>query len=168
MNRTHNSRRALRTAIIVAGAALATSALVATPGASAASPDGYVYAYANPNKNHNHKGASCRWSGKDPDWASKNATGPGAREDCSTMGNNATSLYNRGYPSGNDRVNFYFDPNYGGAWACLGPGDSWGDLSLHIETFNRHGPTLATQRGHGRPLDNDIRSHKWVSYCGQT
>jgi hypothetical protein len=147
------STRPMRTkARNIVVAVLVTSTMMMAPGAAEAAG---VYAFSGPNQS----GFSCSWDRgvNDSNWDSCPPFGM-------NMHNNAESLYNRTFPGdANNRVNFYFHTGYGGAWACLGPGDYWGDLTLHIEHFNRRGSSSA---GFGQPLDRNIGSHKWVPYCG--
>lgn len=141
--------------IALAVAALATvggAATMMAPAASAA--DGNVYAYDGTY----FSGKYCGWVGNDTNWTT--CSGGGVAQN---LRNQASSLWNNGYSGGNDDVNFYWDTGYSGAWACLGTGDYWADLPLGVEHFT-WGPGLG---GYGDTLNNNISSHKWVSYCGQ-
>jgi hypothetical protein len=137
---------------IAALATVAGTAVVTAPAASAA--DGNVYAFEGTY----NSGPYCAWSGDDGDWST--CSGGGVNRN---MLNKASSLWNNGYPGSYDDVNFYYNQGQGGAWACLGNGDAWADLSLGHEIFS-WGPGLA---GHGGRINDDIASHKWVNYCGQ-
>jgi peptidase inhibitor family I36 len=76
------------------------------------------------------------------------------------MRNRASSLWNNGYVGGNDHVNFYYSPSYGGAWDCLSPGTSWSNL---VNQWFAYGQGLP---GYGQSTNDNIASHKWVDYCG--
>ena len=112
--------------------------------ASTAAADGKVYAWRDPYRG----GGGCAWSGRSDNW----------QYDCGDMRNKASSLENRGY---SDAVNFYYHPNQGGAWACLGRGDMWLDLSIGREIFSWG----ANLDGYRLKLDNAIASHRWVAGC---
>jgi hypothetical protein len=120
-------------------------AMVIAPAAAQAA-DGNVYAYEHAN----FGGARCAWSGNSSDWSS-----------CG-MRNRASSLRNNGYPGGNDDVNFYWGTGHTGAWDCLGVGDAWSNLANQRFIYR---PGLP---GYGESTNDNISSHKWVSYCGQS
>ncbi|HEY3688664.1 MAG TPA: peptidase inhibitor family I36 protein [Streptosporangiaceae bacterium] len=145
------------TALAVAAstvAVLAAAAPAASAKPSAAAADGYVYASDLPRMD----GEYCAWSGSDPDWADcKDRDGR-----LHTMLNRAGSLSNRGYAATNDDVNFYWGKGYTGSWACLGQGDSWLNLPAEGHTFTWG----VGRRGYRDKINNNIASHKWVSYCG--
>jgi hypothetical protein len=128
--------------------AVAVAVVIAPTAAQAA--DGNVYAY----EHINFGGAVCAWSGNDTDWGS---CSPGG-----TMLNRASSLWNNGYAGGNDEVNFYWGQSYTGAWDCLGVGDAWSNLTNQRFIYGSGRP------GHGQSTNDNIASHKWVSFCGQS
>jgi hypothetical protein len=103
--------------------------------------DGYLYAWTEPYR----RGGQCRWLGNAETWGG--------------CANNVGSVENRGYAAVLDDVNLYWGAFYAGAWACLGRGDMWLDLSIKREHFN-HGTW-----GNGQPLYNNIASHRWVGHC---
>ena len=129
--------------------AVAAVVAVAIAPAAAHAADGNVYAY----EHSNFAGARCNWVGNDGDWGSCSPAG--------TMLNRASSLWNNGYAGGNDDVNFYWGKWYTGAWDCLGVGDRWSNLA---NQWFAYGPGLP---GYGQSTNDNIASHKWVSYCGQ-
>ncbi len=141
--------KVLTGAVAVAG--LATIAPSATAGGAAVLADGRVHAYSGTYKSGTH----CSWVGSDDDWSTCNG---------GDMLNRASSLYNTGYAGGNDDVNFYYIRGYRGAWACLGRGDYWAALNLNREHFSWGGSDAG---GYGRPVNDRVESHKWVSYCGK-
>lgn len=148
---------AVTASALAAFAVVAPAASAATPEANAPSPkaaDGYVYVWDGANKT----GAGCAWSGNDGDWSACTDRS-GAWHN---LRNKAGSLYNNGYAATNDKVNFYWGTNYTGSWACLGRGDSWPNLPAEGHTFT-WGVNLP---GYREPINNNISSHKWVSYCG--
>ncbi len=130
--------------IVKITAALAVAALLIAPGAAQAL-DGNVYAYENTNRTGNY----CYWSGNSGDWSW-----------CGML-NRASSLWNNGYVGGNDDVNFYWGRGYTGAWDCLPQGARWDDLGQHWFAYG------AGLNGYLQTTNNNIESHKWVSYCGQ-
>ncbi len=112
-----------------------------TPAQYAAQADGYVYAWTEPYR----RGGQCRWVGNAETWGG-----------CS---NNVGSVENRGFSGTYDDVRFYWGAFYSGAWACLGRGDMWLDLSIKRERFDNG------TSGLGQPLYNNIASHRWVTRC---
>ena len=138
--------------VIAALATAAGTAVLTAPTASAA--DGNVYAFDGGD----FDGAYCAWDGADGDWSTCSADGVNRN-----LLNRASSLWNNGFPGGNDDVNFYYDQNQQGAWACLGNGDSWADLASGTRIFS-WGPG---QRGYWTNINDNIASHKWVGFCGQ-
>ena len=148
--------RTLRTILVglAAAAALAvpTSAQASgpTPGApdggNSIAFDGNLYAYRDPG----FIGLCGAWSWHSSYWPT------GCR-------NQASSIWNNGYPATLDDVNLYWGSNYTGAWACISQGDYWGDLTLGIERFS-WGAGLP---GYMEPVNNNVASHKWVTTCHQ-
>lgn len=129
-------------------AAIAVAAAIGVPSAAQAA-DGKVYAY----QNWNFGGTYCGWVGNDTDWGSCSPAG--------SMLNRASSLWNNGYAGGYDDVNFYWGKSYTGAWDCLSNGTYWTNLQ---NQYFAYGAGLA---GYHQSTNDNIASHKWVSYCGQ-
>jgi hypothetical protein len=123
--------------------------------AAASTPDGNLHAWEHEYRGGDH----CYWSGSSRHWDGLKET---AQEGCGGMRNRATSLENRGY-EGFDAVNLYWDIDQGGAWACLGRGDMWLDLSLGRETFSHK--SWFNHAGYGESLQDNISSHQWVESC---
>lgn len=82
--------------------------------------------------------------------------------------NEAPDLWNNGYylPEGNDELNLYYNENWGGAWACIGLGHRRDDLTTNRWIFS-WGPS-GPHDGHGKSVENNIASHKWVHHCGES
>jgi hypothetical protein len=105
--------------------------------------DGYVRAWTATYRG----GTLCKWSGNASSWG--------------TCANHVGSVEDDGYVSTYDDVNFYYEPSYAGAWACIGVGSNWMDLSAGQQTFS-HGKTLD---GYGQNPYNNIASSAWASSC---
>ncbi|MGC5038597.1 MULTISPECIES: hypothetical protein [unclassified Streptomyces] len=118
---------------------------------SAAAADGKLHAWMDPYRGGGH----CAWSGAIRNW---DYPGPG----CPAMRNLASSVENRGYAGGYDDVNLYYGEDQSAAYACLGNGDMWLDLSLGREVFS-HG--WSWWDGYGESVDNNIASHSWTDSC---
>ncbi|MER6575924.1 hypothetical protein [Nonomuraea sp. NPDC001023] len=116
-------------------------------------PDGFFYAAEHPNG----LGKYCRWLLYDTSWADclngENQT--------ISMENQASQMFNNGFPGGYSVVKLYWGRNYTGAWRCLASGNHWDNLSLGRETFNG-GAGLS---GYGQSLNDNVASHKWVDAC---
>ncbi|MEU6497092.1 hypothetical protein ABZ890_43190 [Streptomyces sp. NPDC046984] len=110
--------------------------------------DGYVYAWDGTWDDNNQPQTSCRWFNDDPNWG----------DDCGNFRNWAGSLQNNS--SHGNAVNFYYHPNYTGAWACLGPGDVWRDARYNYFSWG------AGQDGYSQAIYKQIASSKWVRTCG--
>jgi len=132
----------------VALATITVAAALAVPTAAQAA-DGKVYAY----QHWNFTTPYCAWVGNDTDWGSCSPAG--------SMRNKASSLWNNGYAGGYDDVNFYWGTSYTGAWDCLGNGTSWSNLQNQRFVYG------ASRPGYNQSTNDNISSHKWVSYCGQ-
>ncbi|WP_433412060.1 hypothetical protein ACQP1V_24450 [Microtetraspora malaysiensis] len=116
--------------------------------------DGYFYAAEHPYG----VGKYCRWAGNDDDWRDcKNGGGAWVN-----MGNQASQMFNNGFPGGADDVRVYYGLNYTGAWRCLATGNHWDDLPLGRETFNGGG---SSKSGYGQSLNDNVMSHNWVTSC---
>jgi hypothetical protein len=113
--------------------------------------DGFVYAWEHAWNDNSQGGRWCRWEYSDATWG----------DDCGNFRNLASSLQNNS--SGGNAINFYFHTEHTGAWACLGRGDVWRDLSLGI-----HFSWGYDRDGYGRGANDEIASSKWVRYCGLT
>ena len=121
-----------------------TSVRPAAAGAAlAAAADGYFYAWTETYR----RGGRCRWAGNAETWGG-----------CT---NNVGSVENRGFAATLDDVNLYWGAYYSGAYACLGRGDMWLDLSIKREKFD-HGVGL---RGIGQALYNNVASSRWTAHC---
>ncbi|MFE6488494.1 hypothetical protein ACFVGN_36945 [Streptomyces sp. NPDC057757] len=120
---------------------------------AAAAEDGMLHAWVDSYRG----GAECTWAGSSRNW-----DGNDEAIDCGGMRNRASSLENRGY-EGIDAVNLYWDIDQEGAWACLGRGDMWLDLSLGREIFSFK--DFFNSGGYGQSLENNISSHNWVDHC---
>ncbi|MGW0337916.1 hypothetical protein ACWD0J_40075 [Streptomyces sp. NPDC003011] len=118
---------------------------------SAAAADGKLHAWMDPYRGGGH----CAWSGANRNWDY-----PGSG--CPAMRNLASSVENRGYAGGYDDVNLYYGEDQSAAYACLGNGDMWLDLSLGREVFS-HG--WSWWDGYGESVDNNIASHNWTDSC---
>jgi opacity protein-like surface antigen len=151
-------------AVFAGGAAALMAVAFAAPTAQASEPapvkprsvtaaaaDGKLHAWE-----HQYRGGkTCSWSGSNRNW---DYPGNG----CPAMRNIATSVENRGYDIAYGDVNLYWGIDQGGAYACLGNGDAWMDLSLGIERFD-HG--LPWWSGMGESLHDNISSHQWTDSC---
>ena len=116
--------------------------------ATALAADGRVNAWE-----HAHAGGiHCWWTGNDTSWVDCNG---------GNMLNRASDLFNNGFAGGRDEVNFYWGQGYTGAWACLGVGDSWPDLS-DGQIFSWG----SGKSGYRDEINDNIASHKWVVNCG--
>ena len=73
------------------------------------------------------------------------------------MRNLASSAWNDS--NGGRPVALYIHPDYTGAYACLGAGEVWDNLTQH--TFNWG----STRGGYGETTNDNIASHRWRSSC---
>ena len=130
----------------------APTAPVPAPGAdrSVLAPDGRVYAWEHPHGG----GAVCWWTGNDGNWITCDPGG--------NLKNLASDLWNNGTPQAVDKVLFFWGQQQTGAWACLGRGDSWPDLTTGWYTFSWG--SWGTP-GKGDSIENNIASHRWSSTC---
>ncbi len=64
---------------------------------------------------------------------------------------------------GNDAVDLYTAPDGGGAHACIDRGDRWIDTTTDKYPFT-YGAGLDQL---GATVNNNISSHRWVTYCSQ-
>jgi hypothetical protein len=110
--------------------------------------DGYVYAWEDAWNDNSWGGSWCRWFNGDNNW----------QDDCGNFRNRASSVQNN--TSANNNLRFYIHPSNTGAYACLGAGDAWRDLSQGI-VFS-FSPGLD---GYWASANNNIASHRWVTYC---
>jgi hypothetical protein len=110
--------------------------------------DGYVYAWENAWNDNSEGGRWCRWFNGDNNW----------QDDCGNFRNIASSVQNNS--SAGNNVRFYIHPSNTGAYACLGRGDAWRDLSKGI-VFS-FSPGLD---GYWASANNNIASHRWVTNC---
>ena len=78
---------------------------------------------------------------------------------CSWVGNDTN--WTTCSPGGNDDVNFYWGLSYTGAWDCLRVGTWWSNLQYQRFIYG------AGRSGYNQVTNDNISSHKWVSYCGQ-
>lgn len=107
--------------------------------------DGYFYAWENEYQN----GTRCRWFNSDDNGG----------DNCGNFRNRASSVLNNS--SQGNYANLYYHPGYGGAYACIAPGDYWDNLSNYYFSW---GPN----DGKGLPTNNDIAGFRWTStQCGQ-
>jgi hypothetical protein len=110
--------------------------------------DGRVYAWEHIWDNDNLSRKYCSWYYADANW----------EDNCGNFRNRASSFQNNS--SSGNAVNFYFNPGYLGAWACLGPGDVWRDARYN---YFSHGPNLP---GYMWSINDEVASSKFVSRCG--
>lgn len=145
-------------------ATMAIAGLVAfvAPAASASAPldagqqlaptgttaDGRLHAWEHPRAG----GVHCSWPGNDDEWATC---------DGGNLANKASDIYNNGYANTYDDVNLYYNPSWGGAYACLGRGDSWNNLPQQDVRFTWW-PGMS---GHNKQINDNVRSHRWVQSC---
>ncbi|MFF3670793.1 hypothetical protein [Microtetraspora malaysiensis] len=116
--------------------------------------DGYFYA-----AEHSYGlGKYCRWADDDGAWTT--CYDGGGHE--VNMENQASQMFNNGFPGGYDTVRVFWGRAYTGAWRCLAPGNHWDDLPLGRETFNGGGSSKA---GYGQSLNDNVASHRWVNGC---
>ncbi|MEU1372307.1 peptidase inhibitor family I36 protein [Streptomyces triculaminicus] len=101
-------------------------------------PDGNLYAWYHLN----YQGPACTWAGNSSNWGS-----------CK---NQATSLWNNGYPGNLDDVWVYWGSGYTGAGRGVYNGVALPDLRQY--TFD-----AGTGRGAGEQLNDNIASHRWVN-----
>jgi len=132
--------------VVLAATALAAALAIA---ASAQAADGRVYAWEHAYT----QGRVCSWVGNDTNWTT---CSPGGN-----LRNQASTLWNNGYAGGNDDVNFYWGLSYTGAWDCLRVGTWWSNLQYQRFIYG------AGRSGYNQVTNDNISSHKWVSYCGQ-
>ncbi|GAA2364185.1 hypothetical protein Cme02nite_33460 [Catellatospora methionotrophica] len=102
---------------------------------------------------YNNEGYQCSWFNSDGNWG----------DDCPEglsggFRNQASSLENQS--SHGNYARLYFHPSYTGAWACVGPGEYWNDLS--VKRFNRG----SGRDGYNYVIDNEIAGFKWSTSCG--
>ncbi|WP_327695974.1 hypothetical protein [Streptomyces sp. NBC_00459] len=131
---------------VLVGAAMAATALLATPGIAQADGgcnSGEFCAYADDN------GTTYRNAGNDKDWPE-------------TIQNKLDWVSNRGTGSSFAQVNIYYNENYTSAYACLGQGHDW-NLRNNSHTFNW---TAGNADGKGKAVHDNAASHKWVNTCG--
>ncbi|MFD8232907.1 hypothetical protein ACFV20_13620 [Streptomyces sp. NPDC059696] len=144
-------------AALVAVALTAPTAQAAEPkpadqrSVTAAAPDGKLHAWEHPYR----EGGHCAWSGASRNW---DYPGPG----CPHLRNLASSVENRGYAGSYDDVNLYYGEDQSAAYACLGRGDMWLDLTLGWETFSHGWPWWD---GYGESVNDNISSHSWTDSC---
>ena len=96
-------------------------------------------------------GSSCRWSGSAYDLRFSR---------CGNLNDRISTVLN--LSSHGNSLNLYNDIHYGGAWACIKPGDTWPDLSQGI-VFSWGG---SSKSGYGQSANDRISSTKWVRRCG--
>ncbi|MFC5144819.1 peptidase inhibitor family I36 protein [Streptomyces aureoversilis] len=139
---------------ILTGAALAALTVTAMPlaahaagtapapvgtGTSAAPPaDGKLYAY----EGYNYTGFSCSWTGNSNNWGQ--------------CRNQASSLWNNGFPGNLDDVWVYWAPNRTEARRGVHNGVAISNLAT--VTFD-----AGTGKGAGQNLNDNISSHQWTN-----
>jgi hypothetical protein len=127
-----------------------TPAVSSPAGASApalAAADGYFYAWKAANFDNN--AGWCRWFYDDANW----------QNDCANMRNVISGAWNNSN-SGNV-VRLHYNPDYRGAWACLGPGDSWYDFLNQGIRFS-WGSGLP---GYWQLASDNVASHRFARAC---
>jgi hypothetical protein len=138
------------------GTALAVAfGLAFTSTASAA--DGRLYAYEDAGFADSH----CSWVGDHKDWRYSEWNMP-HRGVCSwwysdansNFNDEASSIWNNGYPGGADDVRLYKHINHGAPSMCIGNGDRWSDLNTGRQRFSD-----------GSFANDQISSHRWVTSC---
>lgn len=72
-------------------------------------------------------------------------------------------MVNRGYAGSYDDVNLYYGEDRSAAYACLGRGDMWLDLTLGREAFSHGWPWCGTATGES--ANGNIASHRWTDSC---
>ncbi|MEV6634921.1 hypothetical protein AB0M54_29650 [Actinoplanes sp. NPDC051470] len=147
---------------LLAGATLGLALLTGLPTAAQAQPvagpsapsgftaqgDGYFYAWDAIDGADNPTTANCRWFNSDDNW----------ENNCGNFRNRASSVKNNS--ANGNYANLYYHQWYGGAYACIAPGDYWNDLRVRYFSW---GPA----DGKGKATNNEIAGFKWTSrQCG--
>jgi hypothetical protein len=156
----HKARVALAAVAVAASALLAGAASAqaapaanapaantqAAPGTSASpaqiASDGRFYAY----NGLNYTNLCNSWSGNSSNWGA--------------CRNKSESLWNNGYPGGNDDVLVYWGTSYSGAWRGICNGAALADLRQWPYDYS------GGASGNGQALWHNISSHKWAALGG--
>ncbi|MFD6611277.1 hypothetical protein ACFWD1_20645 [Micromonospora chalcea] len=156
--------RAVLATVVAAAAALAFTATAAqaaprpTPHADtqrAAAGSGYLYV----SQDAYWSGRWCWWYNADTNWDTINVA-----ENANCDNNNRASMRNLASSAWNDSnsgrpVALYIHPNYTGAYACLGAGDAWDDLTGAWFTWG------SNRDGYMANTNDNIASHRWRTSC---
>ncbi|MEU8071175.1 MULTISPECIES: hypothetical protein [unclassified Micromonospora] len=158
--------RAVLATVVAAAAALAFTATAAqaaprpTPHADtaqrAAAGSGYLYV----SQDAGWAGRWCWWYNADNNWDTINTA-----ENANCDNNNRASMRNLASSAWNDSnsgrpVALYIHPDYTGAYACLGAGDAWDNLTGVWFTWG------SNRDGYMANANDNIASHRWRSSCG--
>lgn len=156
--------RAVLATVVAAAAALAFTATAAqaaprpTPHADtqrAVAGSGYLYV----SQDAYWSGRWCWWYNADTNWDTINVA-----ENANCDNNNRASMRNLASSAWNDSnsgrpVALYIHPDYTGAYACLGAGDAWDDLTGAWFTWG------SNRDGYMANTNDNIASHRWRSSC---
>ncbi|MBQ1041103.1 MULTISPECIES: hypothetical protein [unclassified Micromonospora] len=156
--------RAVLATVVAAAAALAFTATAAqaaprpTPHADtqrAAAGSGYLYV----SQDAYWSGRWCWWYNADTNWDTINVA-----ENANCDNNNRASMRNLASSAWNDSnsgrpVALYIHPNYTGAYACLGAGDAWDDLTGAWFSWG------SNRDGYMANTNDNIASHRWRTSC---
>ncbi|MBB5113523.1 hypothetical protein AB0K27_32875 [Micromonospora echinospora] len=156
--------RAVLATVVAAAAALAFTATAAqaaprpTPHADtqrAAAGSGYLYV----SQDAYWSGRWCWWYNADTNWDTINVA-----ENANCDNNNRASMRNLASSAWNDSnsgrpVALYIHTNYTGAYACLGAGDAWDDLTGAWFTWG------SNRDGYMANTNDNIASHRWRTSC---
>ncbi|AXO38034.1 hypothetical protein ACGFLT_24390 [Micromonospora chalcea] len=156
--------RAVLATVVAAAAALAFTATAAqaaprpTPHADtqrAVAGSGYLYV----SQDAYWSGRWCWWYNADTNWDTINVA-----ENANCDNNNRASMRNLASSAWNDSnsgrpVALYIHPDYTGAYACLGAGDAWDDLTGAWFTWG------SNRDGYMANTNDNIASHRWRTSC---
>ncbi|MFD6717754.1 hypothetical protein ACGF5H_28265 [Micromonospora chalcea] len=156
--------RAVLATVVAAAAALAFTTTAAqaaprpTPHADtqrAAAGSGYLYV----SQDAYWSGRWCWWYNADTNWDTINVA-----ENANCDNNNRASMRNLASSAWNDSnggrpVALYIHTNYTGAYACLGAGDAWDDLTGAWFTWG------SNRDGYMANTNDNIASHRWRTSC---
>lgn len=153
----------LKTAARITVALGAVAALMLNPATAGAAPQnnasplgdiraaatGYFYANEAGTTDTRFPMRWCQWYNSDANWGN----------DCGGFRNVISYAFNDS--SQGNVVRLYWTTNYGGAWACLGPGDAWTDFVWD----NVRLTWGAGRGGYMAPANDNVSSHAFRTTC---
>ncbi|SBT50524.1 hypothetical protein [Micromonospora auratinigra] len=160
--------RAVRTVLATLVATAAALAVTATGAQAAPKPtphtdahrlasgSGYLYV----SQDAYWAGRWCWWYNADNNWDTISTA-----ENANCDNNNRYSMRNLASSAWNDSntgrpVALYIHTGYTGAYACLGAGDKWDDLTGAWFSWG------SNRDGYMQNTNDNIASHRWLSSCG--